>query len=160
MPFSLEILLALPFVMAAAAALLWRASRSITAWLAAAAPLAGLLVLALLTPAVLRGEVIASEHAWLPQIGLMFSLRLDGLAWMFALLVLGIGALVVLYAHYYLSARDSASRFFAYLLLFMGAMLGMVLSGNLLLLMVFWELTSISSFLLIGFWSQIGRAHV
>ncbi len=83
MPFSLEILLALPFVMAAAAALLWRAPRSITAWLAVAAPLGGLLVLALLTPAVLRGEVIRSEHAWLPQIGLMFSLRLDGLAWMF-----------------------------------------------------------------------------
>ncbi|MEA9588517.1 monovalent cation/H+ antiporter subunit A [Xanthomonas sp. WHRI 10064A] len=154
MPFPLEILLALPFVMAAAAALFSRAPRSLTAWLAAAAPLAGLLVLASLTPAVLRGEVIRSEHAWLPQIGLMFSLRLDGLAWMFALLVLGIGALVVMYAHYYLSARDSASRFFAYLLLFMGAMLGMVLSGNLLLLMVFWELTSISSFLLIGFWSH------
>jgi len=154
MPFSLEILLALPLVMAACAVLLWRASRSIIAWLAAVAPLAGLLILALLTPAVLGGEVIGSEHAWLPQIGLMFSLRLDGLAWMFALLVLGIGALVVLYAHYYLSARDSAWRFFAYLLLFMGAMLGMVLSGNLLLLMIFWELTSISSFLLIGFWSH------
>ncbi|MBB6336344.1 multicomponent K+:H+ antiporter subunit A [Xanthomonas arboricola] len=154
MPFSLEILLALPFVMAAATALLWRTSRSITAWLAAAAPLGGLVILATLTPAVLRGEVIGSQYAWLPQIGLMFSLRLDGLAWMFALLVLGIGALVVMYAHYYLSARDSASRFFAYLMLFMGAMLGMVLSGNLLLLMVFWELTSISSFLLIGFWSH------
>ncbi|MBB4131369.1 monovalent cation/H+ antiporter subunit A [Xanthomonas sp. 3075] len=154
MPFSLEILLALPFAMAAAIALRWRTARSITAWLAAAAPLAGLVILAMLTPAVMRGEVIRSEHAWLPQIGLMFSLRLDGLAWMFALLVLGIGALVVMYAHYYLSARDSASRFFAYLMLFMGAMLGMVLSGNLLLLMVFWELTSISSFLLIGFWSH------
>ncbi|MCC4585833.1 monovalent cation/H+ antiporter subunit A [Xanthomonas sp. NCPPB 1067] len=154
MPFPLEILLGLPFLMAAAVALLWRTSRAITAWVAAAAPVAGLLVLAWLTPAVLRGEIVASEHAWLPQIGLWFSLRMDGLAWMFALLVLGIGALVVMYAHYYLSARDSASRFFAYLLLFMGAMLGMVLSGNLLLLMVFWELTSISSFLLIGFWSH------
>ena len=154
MPAPLEILLALLFLMAAAVALSWRTSRSITAWLAAAAPLAGLGILALLTPAVLRGEIIRSQHAWLPQIGLLFSLRMDGLAWMFALLVLAIGALVVMYAHYYLSARDSASRFFAYLLLFMGAMLGMVLSGNLLLLMVFWELTSLSSFLLIGFWSH------
>ena len=83
-----------------------------------------------------------------------FTLRPDGLAWMFAGLVLGIGALVVLYARYYLSQQDNAHRFYCYLLLFMGAMLGMVLSGNLLLLMIFWEMTSISSFLLIGFWSH------
>ncbi|MBP0657399.1 hypothetical protein J8J20_26360, partial [Mycobacterium tuberculosis] len=76
--------------------------------------------------------------------GLAFSVRLDGLAWMFAGMVLAIGALVVMYAHYYLSAKDNAHRFYCYLLLFMGAMLGMVLSGNLLLLMVFWEMTSIS----------------
>src|SRR5690606_763719 len=68
-------------------------------------------------------------------------------------LVLGIGALIVLYAHYYLAEEDSASRFFGYLMLFMGAMLGVVLAHNLLLLVVFWELTSISSFLLIGFWT-------
>ena len=84
----------------------------------------------------------------------MFDLRLDGLAWMFAGLVLGIGVLIVMYARYYISSRDSAPRFFAYLLLFMGSMLGMVIAGNLLLLVVFWELTSISSFLLIGFWSH------
>ncbi len=150
----LDILLALPFVLAAAVASATRLSRSALAWLAAAAPLAGLLLLGTLTPAVLDGRLVQSSHAWLPQVGLAFSLRLDGLAWMFTLLVLGIGALVVMYARYYLSERDSAARFYAYLLLFMGAMLGMVLSGNLLLLVVFWELTSISSFLLIGFWSH------
>ncbi|WP_164442386.1 hypothetical protein, partial [Pseudomonas viridiflava] len=64
MPAPLEILLALPFLMAAAVALSWRTSRSITAWLAAAAPLAGLGILALLTPAALRGEILRSEHAW------------------------------------------------------------------------------------------------
>jgi len=103
---------------------------------------------------VLDGQVVRTMVPWLPQIGLDFTLRLDGLAWMFAGLVLGIGALVVLYARYYLSSQDNAHRFYTYLLLFMGAMLGMVLSGNLLLLMVFWEMTSISSFLLIGFWSH------
>ena len=151
---SLLLLLALPFLMAVAVASFRRTSRSTAAWLAAAAPLGGLAVLATLTPEVLGGGVVRSFGQWLPQIGLAFSLRLDGLAWMFAGLVLAIGALVVMYAHYYLSARDSAHRFYCYLLLFMGAMLGMVLSGNLLLLMVFWEMTSISSFLLIGFWSH------
>lgn len=151
---SLILLLALPFTLAVAVAAFSRSSRSTAAWLAAAAPLAGLAILATLTPAVLDGEVLRSSGQWLPQIGLDFTLRLDGLAWMFAGMVLGIGALVVLYAHYYLSPQDNAHRFFCYLLLFMGAMLGMVLSGNLLLLMIFWELTSISSFLLIGFWSH------
>ena len=151
---SLEILLALPFAMAAMVVATRGVSRGQLAWLAAAAPLLGMAILAWLTPAVLAGQVISSQHAWLPQIGLTFTLRLDGLAWMFAWLVLAIGALVVMYAHYYLSARDSASRFYCYLLLFMGAMLGMVLAGNLLLLVVFWELTSISSFLLIGYWSH------
>ena len=147
-------LLLLPFVLAAVIALYARLSRTTAACLAGAAPVLGLVLLGSITPAVLDGEVIRNSWQWLPQIGLDFSLRLDGLAWMFAGLVLGIGALVVLYAHYYLSPKDSTRRFYSYLLLFMGAMLGMVLSGNLLLLMVFWELTSISSFLLIGFWSH------
>ena len=152
-PFLLP-LLALPFVLAALIALFARASRATTAWLAAAAPLLGLVLLGAMTPAVLDGEVLRASWPWVPQLGLDFSLRMDGLAWMFASMVLGIGALVVMYAHYYLSPTDSARRFYSYLLLFMGAMLGMVLSGNLLLLVVFWELTSISSFLLIGFWTH------
>jgi len=151
---SLLLLLALPFLMAVAVASLRRTSRSTAAWLAAAAPLGGLALLAGMTPEILGGGIVRSFGQWLPQIGLAFSLRVDGLAWMFAGMVLAIGALVVMYAHYYLSARDNAHRFYCYLLLFMGAMLGMVLSGNLLLLMVFWEMTSISSFLLIGFWSH------
>ena len=150
----LLLLLALPFLLAAVIALNGRLSRAAAACLAGAAPVLGVAILGSLTPAILDGEVIRNSWQWLPQIGLDFSLRLDGLAWMFAGLVLGIGALVVLYAHYYLSPRDSTRRFYSCLLLFMGAMLGMVLSGNLLLLMVFWELTSISSFLLIGFWSH------
>ncbi|HSQ71353.1 MAG TPA: proton-conducting transporter membrane subunit, partial [Rubrivivax sp.] len=76
----------------------------------------------------------------------------DGLAWLFALLITGIGALVVLYAAWYLDPADPAPRFFTFLLLFMGAMLGVVLADNLILLVLFWELTSLSSFLLIGFW--------
>jgi multicomponent K+:H+ antiporter subunit A len=148
----LEALLATPFALALIIALARRAPRRTIAILAGLAPLLGLVLLGLLTPAVLDGQIPAVRHEWIPQIGLAFSLRLDGLAWMFALLVLGIGGLIVLYAAYYLAEADSAPRFFAFLLLFMGAMLGMVIAGNLLLLAVFWEATSISSFLLIGYW--------
>jgi len=156
---TLEILLGLPFVLALVIALWRSASRTTTAWLAAAAPVLGLALVAALTQRVLDGEVPQSSHAWVPQLGLLITLRLDGLAWMFVLLVLGIGTLIVMYARYYLSSEDSAPRFFCYLLLFMGSMLGMVLAGNLLLLVVFWELTSISSFLLIGFWKQRKEAR-
>src|SRR5690606_37281737 len=117
----LNLLLALPFAAALAIALAPGVSRRTIAWMAAAAPLLGLALLAGHTPGVMGGQVPASSMDWLPQAGLAFSLRLDGLAWMFASLVLGIGALVVLYAHYYLSEDDSARRFFGYLLLFMGS---------------------------------------
>ena len=150
----LEILLAAPFVCALLIALAHKGPRSVAAAIAALAPLTGLAILASITPQVMEGEVIRSFTPWIAEAGLNLSLRIDGLAWMFAGLVLGIGLLIVLYAHYYLSPKDSAPRFFAYLMLFMGAMLGMVVAGNLLLLATFWELTSISSFLLIGFWSH------
>src|SRR5450432_2166591 len=84
---------------------------------------------------------------------------MDGLAWAFALIICGIGALVVLYTRYYLSAEDPPARFFALLLAFMGAMLGVVLADNLILLVVFWELTSVSSFLLIVFWTHRADAR-
>ncbi|MBB3345257.1 monovalent cation/H+ antiporter subunit A [Luteimonas sp. RC10] len=150
----LELLLALPFVLALVVALSAHASRRTTAWLAGFVPLLGLAVLAAVAGDVFDGTILRTGYEWIPEAGLDFSLRMDGLAWTFALMVLGIGGLVVLYGAYYLSPKDSPRRFFTYLLLFMGAMLGMVLAGNLLLLAVFWELTSISSFLLIGFWSH------
>jgi multicomponent K+:H+ antiporter subunit A len=105
-------------------------------------------------PAVFAGEVLRWRIDWMPQLGLALGFRMDGLAWLFALLIAGIGVLIVIYAAYYLDADDPAARFFAFLLLFMGAMLGIVLADNLVLLVVFWELTSISSFLLIGYWHR------
>ena len=150
----LATLLAIPFVLALLVGLLPEHRRRAAAWLAGLAPVAGLVLLALMTPDVVSGEGVRSLVPWIPAMGLDLSLRLDGLAWMFAGLVLGIGALIVLYARYYLSETDSMPRFLAFLLLFMGAMLGMVLAGNLVLLAVFWELTSVSSFLLIGFWNH------
>ena len=155
----LEALLATPFVLALFVGLLGRDQRRAAAWLAAAAPVIGLLLLAALTPAVLDGTGVRSSTPWVPSLGLALSLRLDGLAWMFAGLVLAIGLLIVVYARYYLSEEDSMPRFFSFLLLFMGSMLGMVVAGNLVLLAVFWELTSVSSFLLIGFWKHRSDAR-
>ncbi|MFO7576849.1 MAG: monovalent cation/H+ antiporter subunit A [Pelovirga sp.] len=112
-----------------------------------------LLLLLLQAPAVFNGAMPLSSWSWIPAIGLNFSFRVSGFGFLFALLILGIGLLIVLYARFYISAEDPMGRFYTYLLLFMGSMLGIVLSENLILLMMFWELTSISSFLLIGFWT-------
>ncbi|KTT12368.1 monovalent cation/H+ antiporter subunit A [Pseudomonas oryzihabitans] len=125
----------------------------------AVAPALALALLATQLPAVLDGAVLLHRLDWLPALGLNLSLRLDGLGLMFALMILVIGLLVILYAAYYLGKDEPVGRFFAYLLLFMGAMLGVVLAENLLLLMMFWELTSLASFLLIGFWSHSKEAR-
>ncbi len=121
---------------------------------AAAGSIAGISMLLLLkqAPAVFSGDMPLSAWQWIPAIGLNFSFRASGLGFLFAFLILGIGLLIVLYARYYISIEDPMGRFYTYLLLFMGSMLGIVLSENLILLMMFWELTSLSSFLLIGFW--------
>lgn len=105
------------------------------------------------------GAVIKYDVEWLPQLGLNFTLRLDAFAWMFLVLITGIGLLVVLYARYYMSSDDPIPRFFAFLLSFMGSMLGIVLSGNVILLSIFWELTSVFSFLLIGYWHHNATAR-
>ncbi len=94
------------------------------------------------------------SYPWIPQLGLNLTLVADGLSLLFALLITGVGSIVFTFATAYLGPDENCRRFFSYLLLFMSAMLGVVLSGNLIVLFVFWELTSVSSFLLIGFWHQ------
>ena len=110
-------------------------------------------------PRVTNGGIVQYNAAWVPELGLEFSLRMDGFAWLMATLITGIGFLVVLYARYYMSPADPVPRFFSFLLAFMGAMLGIVLSGNLIQLVFFWELTSLFSFLLIGYWHQTAQAR-
>lgn len=133
--------------------------RSYLALVVALFPISALALLLQLLPAVLAGQVLSYQLDWLPLLGLSFTLQLDGLSLLFALLILGIGLLVILYARYYLSAQDPMPKFYACLLLFMLAMLGIVLSGNLLQLWFFWELTSLSSFLLISYWWQHSDAR-
>ncbi len=149
---TLPLLALLPWLGALLVAGLPANRRHGAAVLAGAVALSTLGLVASLAPAVFAGQVPRWSVAWLPALGLTLGLRLDGLAWLFALLITGIGALVVLYAAWYLDPRDPARRFFVFLLLFMGAMLGVVLADNLILLVLAWELTSLSSFLLIGYW--------
>ncbi len=152
-PILLPVLALLPFAGAALLAALPSQSRRGAAWVAGAVALLAVAILLMAAPAVYSGQVLRWRIDWVPALGLAFGFRVDGLAFLFAMLISAIGALIVLYAAYYLAASDPARRFFMFLLLFMGAMLGIVLSDNLLLLVVFWELTSLSSFLLIGYWN-------
>ncbi len=151
---ALALIIALPFLGIVLPILLGRSGRSACALAAALAPLAALILLLSKRQAVFAGEVQIVRLDWMPELGLNLALRLDGLGFLFALLILGIGLLVILYARYYLAKSDPMGRFFGFFLLFMGAMLGVVLSENLLLMLMFWELTSLSSFLLIGFWNH------
>ncbi len=152
--FNLPLIALIPFLGAPLAAYAAKFSRQASAWVAA---LVTLLSLALLGPIIhlpFDNQTLIQSWSWLPSLGLDFAFRLDGLALLFTLLILLIGLLVILYARYYLSAKDSMGRFFAYLLMFMGSMLGIVLSENLIQLVVFWELTSLTSFLLISYWQH------
>ncbi|HEX5571524.1 MAG TPA: proton-conducting transporter membrane subunit, partial [Ktedonobacterales bacterium] len=142
----------LPFGASLLAAVLPTRARNWESLLAGGIAVAVAAALATLYPRVAGGEVLHDTVTWLPALGVDLTVRIDGFAWMFGMLVSVIGALVVLYARYYLSVEDPAARFHALLLGFMGAMLGVVLSGNLVQLVVFWELTSLFSFLLIGYW--------
>ena len=145
-------LILLPFLGSIIAALLPANARNAESTLAGLIALFCAVQAALYFPQIADGGVISQQFTWLPTLGLNFTVRMDGFAWMFCMLVLGIGALVVLYARYYMSPEDPVPRFFAFFLAFMGSMAGVVLSGNIIQLVLFWELTSLFSFLLIGYW--------
>ena len=135
------------------------ARRRLTAWLAAAVTASALALLLAHAPDVFEGRTLLTRTDWVAAIGLNANFRLDGLALMFGLMITGIGLLIILYAAWYLKPEDPAGKFFSLMMLFMAAMLGVVLSDNLLLLVVFWELTSISSFLLVGYWGHKAEAR-
>ncbi|MEM5470088.1 monovalent cation/H+ antiporter subunit A [Celeribacter marinus] len=152
---SLFFIVALPFFGALLPGLMNAAGRSATAGVTFTVTLAAFVGLLTNLPAILAGNVVMVRVDWVPLLGLNFSLMLDGLGFFFAFLILGIGLLIIAFARHYLSRDDNMGQFFTYLLLFQGAMVGIVLSDNILLLLVFWELTSLSSFLLIGYWKHL-----
>ncbi|MWD28922.1 monovalent cation/H+ antiporter subunit A [Aquicoccus sp. SCR17] len=152
---SLFLIVALPFLGALLPGLMIQAGRRICGMATLAVTLTALVGLLSHLPAVARGEVVQARLPWLPDLGLNANFFLDGLGMMFACLILGIGALIIIYARYYLERSDNMGEFFTYLLLFQGAMVGIVLCDNILMLLIFWELTSLASFLLIGYWKHL-----
>ncbi|MCL6229088.1 monovalent cation/H+ antiporter subunit A [Bartonella bilalgolemii] len=134
-------------------------ARNNEAWFAGAVALFSLLLTIMLYPTVCGNGVVRLDLAWIPEWGVNLTLRIDGLSWLFCLLITGIGFLVVVYARYYMNPADPVPRFFSFFLAFMGSMTGIILSGNLVFLVIFWELTSIFSFLLIGYWYHNASAR-
>ena len=153
----LSLLLVLPFVGSAIAALLPARARVAAPVFAAAVAFGALAIASSLYATVAAGRIVRCDVEWFP--GVDFALRMDGYAWMFSIVVTGIGFLILLYSRYYMSPQDPLPRFYSFLLAFMGSMLGVVLSGNLILLVFFWELTSLASFMLIGYWHHNAAAR-
>lgn len=135
-----------PFLGALAMMPLYPLLRRRLGWAALVVAL-GALALVQATPAGL-----VSSLEWVPQLGINLTVAVDGWGRLLAYLVAGIGSLVMLYSILYLDDGEDRGKFYTYILLFMGSMLGVVLAGNLVTLYIFWELTSVTSFLLIGFW--------
>ena len=143
--------LILPFLGAPLAPVLTRIFQHRAAWLLAAIPLWIFAHLCGFLGPVSAGQPVSAGYSWIPSLDVRFSWYLDGLSLTFALLISGIGALIVLYSGGYLKGHPQQGRFFSFMLMFMGAMQGLVVSDSFLMLFAFWELTSITSFLLIGF---------
>jgi multicomponent K+:H+ antiporter subunit A len=156
----LPIIILLPLILGTIVVLwLKQFSRGVTALGAIGVSLSSFILLLTQAKTVLSGQAVLEQWQWLPQIGIDFSFRLDALSLIFSLLITEIGTLIYIYAYYYLNPKNSLSKLYALLMLFMAAMLGISLSNNLIILLVFWELTSISSFLLVGYWSNYDAAQ-
>ncbi|BES70491.1 monovalent cation/H+ antiporter subunit A [Marinobacter nanhaiticus D15-8W] len=150
---TLALVVLLPFLGAIVAPLFAQAGRTA---IAIASSIPAVVALAMLYPLwgpLAEGTVLVETMPWLPTIGLSLSFRLDGLSLLFSLLILIIGLLIILYSRYYLKKHENVGKFYSLLLAFMGSMLGIVLSSNLILMLIFWEVTSLVSFLLISFWN-------
>ena len=156
----LPIIILLPLILGTTlVSQLQRISRGVTALGAIGISLSCFILLLTQAETVLQGNTLLQSWDWLPQLGINLSFRLDALGLLFGLLISGIGTLIYIYAYFYLSPKNSLSKLYLLLMLFMAAMLGISLSNNLIILLVFWELTSISSFLLVGYWSQYDAAQ-
>ena len=153
--FSVTFAIIIPFIIAALVPFIYRRFQLLhIGWLVMLVPITLFIMLARLIPSVAGGETLIHTYNWIPSLNINFTTYLDGLSMILGLLITGVGSLVILYSIFYLSTKESLQHFYCYLLLFMGAMLGVVFSDNLMVLYVFWELTSVSSFLLIAFWNH------
>ncbi len=148
---SIVLVAVVPFLAACVAPFLHRVFERFTGWVLALVPAVAFAFLASLAGPIIAGETILASFEWVPAYGLSLSFLVDGLSLVFALTITGVGTLILLYAGAYLHGHPHQGRFLGYMLAFMGAMLGLVLADSLLVLFLFWELTSVTSFLLIGF---------
>lgn len=149
----------LPIIAAVLIGVLYRYYKDVhLGWFVLPVPVFIAIYLFTLIPTVSSNQVIFESMQFMPRIGMNFDVYIDGLSLLFAILISGIGALVVLYSIGYLSHNEKLGNFYVYLLIFMTAMLGVVLNDNVLMLYLFWELTSISSFLLIAYWFNRERS--
>lgn len=149
----------LPFLGSLIAAFLPSNARNAEAWLAGLVAMVCTGLTISLLPTIIYNNSVHLELPWMQHIGLFFVLRMDGYVWLLSLIIGVMGALVALYACYYLSPGDPAPRFFSFFQAFMGAMLGIILSGNLIQLICFWEITSLASFMLIAYWHHCADAR-
>lgn len=139
------------FILASLAPWLHRMAGSAAGWMIAVLPLGITVYLASHIVTIGAGETVFVSHPWVPSLGIHLSFHLDGLGLLFAILISGIGTLVVIYSGGYLASHPYLGRFYAYLLAFMASMLGLVLANNVITLFIFWELTGLTSYFLIGF---------
>ena len=139
------------YLLAVFAPLLFRIFKQATGWLLALVPAAIVIYFSAFYSEIVAGQVFTFEYSWVPPLDLKLTFYLDGLSLLFAMLISGFGVLIFIYSGRYLKGDQLTGRFFIFLSLFMASMLGVVLAGNLIALFVFWELTSLSSYLLIGF---------
>lgn len=124
-------------------------------YLAAILPIAGFVHAAAMSPAVLAGDIPFESYAWIPPLGIDMSMRMDTLSWLMTLVVTGVGALVMIYCRWYFrDKKENLGQFAAVLLAFAGAMYGLVLTNDLVVLVMFWEVTSVLSYLLIGYYNR------
>jgi len=140
-----------PFLAAAITPLIHKLFRAWTGWVMALVPAIAFVLLLQLLPQIAAGQNLTIAFDWARAHGLSLSFFVDGLSLLFALCISGIGCLILVYSGGYLKGHPHQARFLSFLLLFTGAMLGLVLADNTLALYAFWELTTVTSFLLIGF---------
>lgn len=139
------------FVLALIAPWIYRIARGATGWLLAIFPSILFAYFLRSVEVIAGGDALRVYYPWVASLGINLSFYLDGLSLLFGLLITGIGALVLVYTGGYLKDHPHLGRFYGFLLMFMASMLGVVLADNTICLFLFWELTSVSSFLLIGF---------
>ena len=142
----------LPFIFAGLIPAAEKILKHYVGWLAAAVALASFMLIATVLPQVIHDGPISGAVSWLPSVGVDFSLYIDGLSILIAFLASGIGVIIMSYSNGYMSHKEDLPRYYMWLLLFMGSMVGMVFSANTILLFIFWELTSVTSYMLIGYW--------